>query len=150
MADSMGEGPTLGVIAPSGRLKLQTNYGQALILGKGYTAPETLAAFARARELLAAESDSSDPFETYYGQWAAGAMRGEYALSQEIATAFLREAESASRTFETAAAHRMLGLTHLWQGHFTEAQSHLTAALQIYDQQTEPGRIMPLVSTHRL
>ena len=144
MADSMGEGPTLGVIAPSGRLKLQTNYGQALILGKGYTAPETLAAFARARELLAAESDSSDPFETYYGQWAAGAMRGEYALSQEIATAFLREAESASRTFETAAAHRMLGLTHLWQGHFTEAQSHLTAALQIYDQQTEPGRIMPI------
>ena len=144
MADSMGEGPTLGVIAPSGRLKLQTNYGQALILGKGYTAPETLAAFARARELLAAESDSSDPFETYYGQWAAGAMRGEYALSQEIATAFLREAESASRTFETAAAHRMLGLTHLWQGHFTEAQSHLTAALQIYDQQTEPGRIVPI------
>ena len=71
-------------------------------------------------------------------------MRGEYALSQEIATAFLREAESASRTFETAAAHRMLGLTHLWQGHFTEAQSHLTAALQIYDQQTEPGRIMPI------
>ena len=144
MADSMGEGPTLGVIAPSGRLKLQTNYGQALILGKGYTAPETLAAFARARELLAAESDSSDPFETYYGQWAAGAMRGEYALSQEIATAFLREAESASRTFETAAANRMLGLTHLWQGHFTEAQSHLTAALQIYDQQTEPGRIVPI------
>jgi hypothetical protein len=61
MADSMGEGPTLGVIAPSGRLKLQTNYGQALILGKGYTAPETLAAFARARELLAAESDSKRP-----------------------------------------------------------------------------------------
>ena len=61
MADSMGEGPTLGVIAPSGRLKLQTNYGQALILGKGYTAPETLAAFARARELLAAESNSKRP-----------------------------------------------------------------------------------------
>ena len=30
-------------------------------------------------------------------------------------------------------------------------QSHVTAALQIYDQHTEPGRIMPLlVSTHRL
>ena len=75
-------------------------------------------------------------------------MRGEYALSQEIATAFLREAESASRTFETAAAHRMLGLTHLWQGHFTEAQSHLTAALQIYDQQTEPGRTSAYWSRH--
>jgi class 3 adenylate cyclase/predicted ATPase len=142
MADSTSEGPTPGVTAPSGRLKLQTNYGQALILGKGYTAPETLAAFARARELLVAKSDSSDPFETYYGQWAAGAMRGEYALAQEIATAFLREAESASRTLETATAHRMLGLTHLWRGHFTEAQSHLTAALQICDQQTEPGRTL--------
>jgi predicted ATPase len=142
MADSAGEGAAAGATAPSQRLKLQTNYGQALILGKGYTAPETLAAFARARELLAAKSDSRDPFETYYGQWAAGAMRGEYALAQEVATAFLREAESASRTLETATAHRMLGLTHLWQGHFTKAQSHLTAALQICDQQTEPGRTL--------
>jgi predicted ATPase len=64
MADSSGEGRRPGVIAPSGRLKLQTNYGQALILGKGYAAPETLAAFARARELLAAKSDTSDPFDT--------------------------------------------------------------------------------------
>jgi predicted ATPase len=126
--------------APSQRLKLQTSYGQALILGKGYAAPETLAAFARARELLAAKGDANDPFETYYGQWAAGVMSGEYALGQETAAAFLREAESTSRTLETAAARRMLGLTHLWQGHFSEAQAHLSAALQICDQQMESGR----------
>ena len=140
MADKVGEGPTASVAAPSQRLKLQTNYGQALIYGKGYAAPETVAAFARARDLLATKSDASDPFETYYGQWAGGVMRGDYALGQATATAFLREAESVSRTLETATARRMLGLTHLWQGHFVEAQAHLTAALQICDQQMEPGR----------
>ena len=72
--------------APSQRLKLQTSYGQALILGKGYAAPETLAAFARARELLAAKGEASDPFETYYGQWAAGVMSGGYALTSRTAT----------------------------------------------------------------
>jgi predicted ATPase len=35
------------------RLKLQTSYGQALTWGKGYAAPETTAAFARAQELAA-------------------------------------------------------------------------------------------------
>jgi class 3 adenylate cyclase/predicted ATPase len=124
------------------RLKLQTSYGHALILGKGYAAPETVAAFALARELLAATSDASNPFETYYGQWAGAVMGGDYVLGQETAVAFLREAESASRTLETAAARRMLGLTHLWQGHFTEAQAHLTTALQICEQQTEPGRTL--------
>ena len=63
MADKVGEGPTASVAAPSQRLKLQTNYGQALIYGKGYAAPETVAAFARARDLLATRSDASDPFE---------------------------------------------------------------------------------------
>jgi predicted ATPase len=141
IADKAEEGapPAAGApagTAPSQRLKLQTNYGRALIYGKGYTAPETVAAFARAREFLAAKSESaSDPFETYYGQWAGSVMGGNYALGQETAAAFLREAESTSRPLETATARRMLGLTHLWQGRFMEAQAHLTAALQICDEQ---------------
>ena len=39
------------------RLKLQTGYGNALISARGYQAPETTAAFARARELAAGIED---------------------------------------------------------------------------------------------
>src|SRR5262249_21380988 len=41
------------VAARQQRLKLQTSYGQAMLHARGYSAPETKAAFARARELTA-------------------------------------------------------------------------------------------------
>jgi predicted ATPase len=52
MADKAGEGaPRATAVLSSQRLKLQTSYGQAMIHARGYSAPETTAAFARAREL---------------------------------------------------------------------------------------------------
>src|SRR5262249_41698686 len=44
------------------RLKLQTSYGQALIWTSGYGAPETRAAFARARELAGQFADLGERF----------------------------------------------------------------------------------------
>jgi hypothetical protein len=50
MADKAGEGaPRAAAVLSSQRLKLQTSYGQAMIHARGYSAPETTAAFARAR-----------------------------------------------------------------------------------------------------
>ena len=43
--------------------------GNALIWAKGYSAPETSAAFARARELASREEDASERFSAYYGLW---------------------------------------------------------------------------------
>ena len=49
--------------APSiNRLRLHTGLGNALIWAKGYSAPETSAAFARARELASREEDASERF----------------------------------------------------------------------------------------
>src|SRR5262249_54445063 len=46
----------------SGRLRLQTSLGNALIWTKGYHAPETTAAFARARELASQVEDPAGRF----------------------------------------------------------------------------------------
>jgi class 3 adenylate cyclase len=46
----------------SNRLHLQTSLGNALIWAKGYYAPETSAAFARARELASRVEDASNGF----------------------------------------------------------------------------------------
>ena len=48
------------------RLQLQTSYGQAMIHARGYSAPETTAAFARARELTAGIEDAAERFSIYY------------------------------------------------------------------------------------
>ena len=51
------------------RLHLQISLGNALIWTKGYQAPETSAAFARARELASRVEDASERFSAYFGLW---------------------------------------------------------------------------------
>ena len=100
MADKTGESTSPAAVAPalaSRRLKLQTSYGRALIWGKGYSAPETIAAYARARDLGANAGEATAKFETYYGQWAGGFMRGDFASCRDIAVAFVHDAEGAAR-----------------------------------------------------
>ena len=144
MADKVGDGTPPAAAAPVGaapsqRLKLQTSYGRALIYGKGYAAPETVAAFARARELLAAKSDvpaTRSRLTMVNGPEASWAAITRWAKKRRRHSCAKRKAHREHS--KTATARRMLGLTHLWQGHFVEAQAHLTAALQICDQRTRP------------
>ena len=55
------------------RLQLQTSYGQAMLHARGYSTPETTAAFARARELTAGIADPSErsPFYSVSGPTAS-------------------------------------------------------------------------------
>ena len=136
MADKTGESTSPAAVPPalaSRRLKLQTSYGRALIWGKGYAAPETIAAYARAHDLGANAGEATAKFETYYGQWAGGFMRGDFASCRDIAVAFVHDPEGAARMPEIAAAHRVLGLTLYLQGDFVDAKSHFVEALRVYD-----------------
>src|SRR5215831_4670910 len=67
------------------RVHLQISLGNALIWAKGYQAPETSAAFARARELASREEDASERFSAYYGLWVGHQTRCEPAPMREIA-----------------------------------------------------------------
>jgi tetratricopeptide (TPR) repeat protein len=117
--------------ASSQRLKLQTNYGRAMMWSKGYAAQETKVAFSRARELVADVEDPAERFPTYYGLWVGSLMRGELASARATAKIFLGDAESAARPSEAAAARHVLGQTCLWQGDFCEAQTQFEEALNI-------------------
>ena len=50
----------------SQRLKLQTDYGQAVMWSKGFAAEETKAAFARVGELATEIGDAEAPLDAYY------------------------------------------------------------------------------------
>ena len=75
------------------RVHLQISLGNALIWAKGYTAPETSAAFARVRELASRVEDASERFSAYFGLWVGHLTRGEPAPMREMAELFLREAQ---------------------------------------------------------
>jgi DNA-binding winged helix-turn-helix (wHTH) protein/predicted ATPase len=118
----------------SNRLRLQTSLGNALIWAKGYYAPETSAAFARARELASREEDVSERFSAYYGLWVGHANRGEPAPMREMAELFLREATARPDHPETLVAHRIFGITCWYFGDFAGAHDHFQRSIELYDQ----------------
>ena len=116
------------------RVHLQTSLGNALIWTKGYHAPETTAAFARARELASREEDASERFSAYYGLWAGHLNRSEPAPLREMAELFLREAMARPSCPETLIAHRNFGFTCFYIGDFAGAHGHFQQTIELYDQ----------------
>src|SRR5262249_7378205 len=97
---------------------LQISLGTALIWANGRHAPETSAAFMRARELASREEDAAERFAAYNGLWLGHANRGEPAPMREMAELFLREATARPDCPEALVAHRISGNTCLYFGDF--------------------------------
>ena len=118
----------------SNRLRLQTSLGNALIWAKGHQAPETSAAFARARELASREENASERFSAYYGLWVGHHTRCEPDPQREIAELFLREATARPDCSEALVAHRISGQTRFYFGDFAGAHDHYQRTVELYDQ----------------
>ena len=116
------------------RVYLQISLGNALIWAKGYHAPETSAAFARARELANREEDASERFSAYYGLWTGHFNRCEHAPMREMAELFLREATAQPDCPEALVAHRVSGNTRFYFGDFAAAHDHFQKTVELYDQ----------------
>jgi predicted ATPase len=119
------------------RLQLQTSYGKALMLSRGFASEEAKAAFAHARELATGVGNAAERFDAFYGQWVGSLLRGELRSGRETAEKFLREAEKGERATEAAAAHRCLGTACLYQGDLGVARAHSEQALGIYDPERD-------------
>jgi class 3 adenylate cyclase/tetratricopeptide (TPR) repeat protein len=123
--------------APSQRLKLQTDYGQAVMWFRGFAAEEAKSAFARATDLAARTSDFSERFAALHGQWTSALVRGELTSARDLASAFLREAEEGGRVMEAGVAHRGLALICCNLGEFFEARNHCDRALEACDPERD-------------
>src|ERR1700722_17259336 len=80
MADKAGataQQATSGLAAPNQRLtQLHDAHGNALAAARGYGAPETTAAFARARESAAGDKDAPERLAADWGLWSSSYTRG--------------------------------------------------------------------------
>ena len=141
MADKAGGALSRGTrdaAASSQRLKLHTDYGQAMMWSKGFAAEETKVAFARAGELAGRTDSFLERFAALQGEWAASCTRGELRFVREQALTFLREAEDAGRVEEAGITNFWLGLVAYWNGNFVEARTHYERGLVARDPSADP------------
>src|SRR5208337_3152436 len=132
MTEELGDGP-----GKEGKLKLQVAYGNALIASRGYDAPETAAAFARAQETAVASKDAPERLAAVYGLWVGCCLRGELGSMRAHAAKFLREVEGQPDSPEAGVAHRVCGITHWFEGDFAGACGHFERALARFNPERD-------------
>lgn len=122
------------------RLHLQIAYGRALRGSLGHSAPETVAAWTRARQFA---SDIDDPVElapVHSGLFNACLTHGELAPMQELADAIRSAADRRPDSPVTAVvAHWTSGVTCWFGGDYLNARTHLEQALAIYGAEPDPA-----------
>ena len=129
------------------RIKLVVVLIYPLMHVKGHAAPETKAAVERAR-LLIEQADAlgeppEDPlllFSVLYGFWLANYIAFDGNVMRELAAQFLILAEKQKATDALLIAHRIIGISLVCTGEFSEGRAHLDQAIELY----EPGRHRPL------
>jgi class 3 adenylate cyclase/tetratricopeptide (TPR) repeat protein len=116
--------------------QLQVAYGNALIAVRGFGAPETTEAFARAHESASGEKDAPERLAANFGIWAGSYTRGELPSMRAYARTFLADVEAKPDSPEAGVAHRLQGITHWFAGEYREARERLERALALF----QPGR----------
>jgi predicted ATPase len=130
MADSAGGGQPVEVSGQ--QLHMRVAYGNALIATRGYGAPETTEAFARARESATGDKGASERLAADYGLWVGSYVRGELSAMRAYAEAFLGDVEAKPDSPEAGVAHRAAGMTHWFAGEYREGREHLERALALF------------------
>jgi class 3 adenylate cyclase/predicted ATPase len=137
MADNTEDAASQSATLEGARVKLQTSFGKALLAARGDSAPETTAAFVRARELAAVVDDPMERLSFNYGLWTGSLSRGEAGRLREIAEVVLRDIEGKPPCAEAGVAHRLAGTTEWYFGNFELARAHLERTLAIFDPERD-------------
>jgi predicted ATPase len=116
-------------------LSLQITLGPALIVAKGYGAPEVAAAYARARELCREVGETLQLFPTLWGLWVFEFSRAELQSARELGEQLFRLAHHLQAPALLLEAHQALGQTLFYLGEFAAARAHLEQGVSLYDPQ---------------
>jgi predicted ATPase len=113
-------------------LGLQTALGSALMVAKGWGAPEVEHVYARARALSQQVGESPELFPVLWGLWRFYLVRAEYRIARELAEQCLSLAQRAQDSAFLLVAHHALGITVYFLGEVTAARAHLEQGLALY------------------
>ncbi len=114
-------------------LALQTSLGPALMMIKGYAAPEVIEAYGRARELCERIDEKEELFPVLWGIAAYSMVRAEHSMAVAEALHLLGIAESNAKTPYLLEGHLLLDATTFYTGDLHEAREQLEEGLRHYD-----------------
>jgi predicted ATPase len=114
-------------------LLLQTTLGPALMITKGFAAPEVEHAYARARALCQRVGETPQLFSVLRGLWQFYNGRGAYQTARELGEQCLQLAQQGHDTARPLEAHHTLWTTRLLLGELPLAHTHLEQGLALYD-----------------
>ena len=114
-------------------LALQSAIGTPLIAVHGYAAPQTGAAYARARALGERLGDTGALFATLSGEFTYHFVRGDYGKMRHMTEEARRMSDLMADATLRLAAHRLSGLTAMHFGAFPQARSEFETILRLYE-----------------
>ncbi|WGD52876.1 BTAD domain-containing putative transcriptional regulator [Bradyrhizobium sp. CB1650] len=117
-------------------LPLQVALGLTLSASKGYAAPGTGRAYARARELCTQLGDAATLTSVLHGQGSFHTTRGEYIAARECAENLLRLSGKQDDSRAMLAGHLIMGLSLHFLGEFASSRHRQERVLAIYDSET--------------
>jgi tetratricopeptide (TPR) repeat protein len=113
-------------------LELQLTLGQALIAARGYTAGETMAAFARAEELVEKIGDVGQRYSALYGIFVGRLIGGRIDAASETIGRLSQLAASDEDDAYLCLAHRLHGSLLFFRGNLPVAREYLQKAVALY------------------
>jgi len=114
-------------------LEFYSALGAALMAVKGYAAPETGHAHARARQLWEQLGSPSKFLRIPYGQSLYHAVRGELDLAQRLDEDLLRRSRQNNDSAGLVLGHASAGRNLLFAGRFVPSRSHLEEVFASYN-----------------
>jgi predicted ATPase len=114
-------------------LELRSSQGAVFLAVKGFAAPETGQAYARARELWEQLGSPSEFFQIPFGQSRYHMFRGELDFALRLDEDLLRLSRQRNDSAGLVLGLGSSGLNLMFAGRFASSRSHLEEVLGLYD-----------------
>jgi predicted ATPase/DNA-binding winged helix-turn-helix (wHTH) protein len=116
-------------------LALHTTLGRALIVLKGYAAPDVEHAFARALTLCQEIGHTPQFFPAVHGLWGFYVVRAAHTTARALGERCLRLAQGMRSAARLLEAHYALGESLYFLGEVAAARPHFEQGIALYDPQ---------------
>jgi DNA-binding winged helix-turn-helix (wHTH) protein/predicted ATPase len=116
-------------------LAVQLALGPALMVTRGFAAPEVVNTYARARQLCEQLGDGQQLFPAVFGLWRSAHVRAQLPTARALGEQLLRLANGQGDPALLVEAHGALGQTLCIQGELTSAREHLHQVVALYEPQ---------------
>jgi TOMM system kinase/cyclase fusion protein len=123
-------------------LTLQLALGPALMVTRGFAAPEVGAAYTRARLLCQQVEETPELFRVLRGLFGFYEVQAQLQTAHELAEQLLHLAQRLQEPALLVEAHRALGDDLFYLGEFAQARQHLEQGLARYEAEQHHGHAL--------